>query len=99
MDSRRLGSREHALETGYLAAVTKPPAIRASEAAAPHASAPGTPACAGAGAPPPLLPVALRPRSFEAYRAAWRQAERLEVLPDFPLHLDIELASSCNLKC
>jgi radical SAM protein with 4Fe4S-binding SPASM domain len=56
-------------------------------------------ACAPAEAAPPLTPVTLRPRSFAAYREAWRQAQHLEVLPDFPLHLDIELASSCNLKC
>jgi radical SAM protein with 4Fe4S-binding SPASM domain len=63
------------------------------------ASKPCDAAGAGLGSAPPLTPVALRPRSFADYRAAWRQAERLEVLPDFPLHLDVELASSCNLKC
>jgi len=33
------------------------------------------------------------------YRELWHRAERYEVLTSFPLHLDIELAGTCNLRC
>ena len=36
---------------------------------------------------------------FKMYRKLWEQASKYEVLTDFPLHLDIELAGICNLKC
>ncbi len=36
---------------------------------------------------------------FKKYRELWKQAERYKILTNFPLHLDIELAGICNLKC
>ncbi len=36
---------------------------------------------------------------FCAYRNLWEMAANAKVLPDFPLHLDIELSGVCNLKC
>ena len=36
---------------------------------------------------------------FKLYRDLWKQSEQYKVLTDFPLHLDIELAGICNLKC
>jgi radical SAM protein with 4Fe4S-binding SPASM domain len=38
-------------------------------------------------------------KKFEKYRRLWEQAAKYEVLTDFPLHLDIELAGVCNLRC
>lgn len=36
---------------------------------------------------------------FKKYRELWKQAECYKILTNFPLHLDIELAGMCNLKC
>ena len=36
---------------------------------------------------------------FKRYRKLWRQAEKYEILLNFPLHLDIELSGVCNLNC
>ena len=36
---------------------------------------------------------------FRKYRELWSMAGKQAVLTDFPLHLDIELSSLCNLKC
>ena len=36
---------------------------------------------------------------FAIYRELWDRTRRYEILTDFPLHLDIELAGVCNLKC
>lgn len=33
------------------------------------------------------------------YRELWHKAGNYEILTNFPLHLDIELSSLCNLKC
>jgi len=46
-----------------------------------------------------IVPQATRASDWDAYRRSWRRAEKLELLTDFPLHLDIELAGTCNLKC
>ena len=37
--------------------------------------------------------------SWDEYRKYWSQAEALKVLTSYPLHLDIELTSQCNLCC
>ena len=37
--------------------------------------------------------------TFRAYREAWGRAERLELMQDFPLHLDFEIRYGCNLRC
>jgi len=37
--------------------------------------------------------------SFAEYRRLWDAAGRCEILPDFPLHMDLETASGCNLRC
>ncbi len=49
--------------------------------------------------PASMTPVSVRPASWAEYRDLWRRAEALEILSDFPLHLDIELTSQCNLRC
>ncbi|MCO4783740.1 MAG: SPASM domain-containing protein [Candidatus Cloacimonetes bacterium] len=36
---------------------------------------------------------------FKEYRLKWNKAANDNYLPDFPLHLDIELSDACNLKC
>lgn len=46
-----------------------------------------------------MSPTAVRPSSWEEYRAAWTAAENRRLLTDHPLHLDMELAGACNLKC
>ncbi|MBI9079218.1 MAG: SPASM domain-containing protein [Pseudodesulfovibrio sp.] len=33
------------------------------------------------------------------YRELWHKAGRFEILPDYPLHLDLELSGVCNLHC
>ena len=37
--------------------------------------------------------------TFNDYRKYWSKAINAETLTNFPLHLDIELTSDCNLKC
>jgi radical SAM protein with 4Fe4S-binding SPASM domain len=37
--------------------------------------------------------------SFRTYREAWGRAEQLELVQDFPLHLDFEIRYGCNLRC
>lgn len=37
--------------------------------------------------------------SWEEYRQKWSFCEAREILTVFPLHLDIELTSQCNLRC
>ena len=37
--------------------------------------------------------------SFLIYRLKWNLSSRRVYLPQFPLHLDIELTNICNLKC
>ena len=46
-----------------------------------------------------LTPVETLSRDWSEYRANWARAERRQTLTDFPLHLDLELAGNCNLKC
>ena len=46
-----------------------------------------------------LEPKKIDINTFSKYREAWKKAENAEFLSDFPLHLDIELTSDCNLKC
>ena len=36
---------------------------------------------------------------FNVYRDYWHKAAKYEVLTNFPIHMDIELAGVCNLKC
>ncbi|OGV49317.1 MAG: hypothetical protein A2X49_04145 [Lentisphaerae bacterium GWF2_52_8] len=36
---------------------------------------------------------------FAAYRRDWDRASRREFVPDFPLHLELDLANFCNLRC
>lgn len=36
---------------------------------------------------------------FKMYRKLWGQLQDFKILTDFPLHLDIELTSVCNLRC
>jgi len=38
-------------------------------------------------------------KKWTQYRNLWRKVQNFEFLPDFPLHLDIELSAICNLKC
>jgi radical SAM protein with 4Fe4S-binding SPASM domain len=40
----------------------------------------------------------LGPR-FTAYRKLWAAAEQTELIPDFPLFLQVETVDGCNLKC
>ena len=37
--------------------------------------------------------------NFTSYRKTWDKAVKAEILTDFPLHMDIELTSDCNLRC
>lgn len=52
-----------------------------------------------AAPPPALTPRNLRPKDFAYYRELWRAAENREFLSAYPLHLDLELTSHCNLRC
>ena len=38
-------------------------------------------------------------RRWVAFRKSYHQAQRLDLWPDFPLQLDFELNSTCNLSC
>ena len=38
-------------------------------------------------------------RSFEEYRAQWDLAREFKKIPPFPLHVDYELKSECDLRC
>lgn len=38
-------------------------------------------------------------KRFSYYRKLWHRVGNYEILTDFPLHLDIELAGVCNLRC
>ena len=38
-------------------------------------------------------------KTYNDYRKYWSKAISAETLTNFPLHLDIELTSDCNLKC
>jgi len=40
-----------------------------------------------------------RKPGYAAYRRAWNNNPRNEVVGDFPIHLDFEITSRCNLKC
>lgn len=42
---------------------------------------------------------ATRPAEYWDYRQRWEQNPRNRTLTDFPIHLDIEATSACNLKC
>ena len=38
--------------------------------------------------------------NFTSYRKTWdKSCVKAEILTDFPLHMDIELTSDCNLRC
>ena len=37
--------------------------------------------------------------NFTSYRKTWDKAVKAEIPTDFPLHMDIELTSDCNLRC
>jgi len=39
------------------------------------------------------------PREYWEYRKRWEENPKNQVLEPFPIHLDIEATSSCNLKC
>lgn len=36
---------------------------------------------------------------FRAYREAWTNNPRDHIVGDFPLHLDVEVTNTCNLRC
>jgi radical SAM protein with 4Fe4S-binding SPASM domain len=36
---------------------------------------------------------------YTAYRRMWRQSENFQIVPDWPLHLDVDTNYSCNLRC
>jgi radical SAM protein with 4Fe4S-binding SPASM domain len=36
---------------------------------------------------------------FSAYRRRWDEAKNFKSLPPFPIHVDYELKSACNLRC
>jgi radical SAM protein with 4Fe4S-binding SPASM domain len=38
-------------------------------------------------------------KKFKLYRDLWQKSGQYEILTNFPLHLDIELAGICNLRC
>lgn len=40
-----------------------------------------------------------RSEAYHEYRKNWREYPEKMILSDFPLHLDIEVTSYCNLKC
>ncbi len=37
--------------------------------------------------------------AYENYRERWNKAQAFQYRPPFPIHIDIELGYSCNLKC
>lgn len=49
--------------------------------------------------PGALTPEPIAVESWQEYREAWSRAEKLEILTEHPLHLDMELTSQCNLRC
>ena len=46
-----------------------------------------------------LKPINKKTKNFDIYRKYWNEVLEAKYLTDFPLHLDIELTSQCNLKC
>ena len=36
---------------------------------------------------------------YRAYRRKWAQAGQLNLVPDYPIHIDFELYYGCNLRC
>ena len=38
-------------------------------------------------------------KNFDDYRQKWDGAINAKFLSDFPIHIDLELTSNCNLKC
>ncbi len=40
-----------------------------------------------------------RPEAYHQYRRDWVDIPKSKVARDFPLHLDIETTTHCNLKC
>lgn len=36
---------------------------------------------------------------YQNYRKTWNKAANENFLPDYPLHVDVELSDACNLKC
>ena len=46
-----------------------------------------------------LSPILKKAKNFEEYREFWNEVQSAAFLTEFPLHLDIELTSICNLKC
>lgn len=38
-------------------------------------------------------------KKYRDYRNKWRDAGKRTFLPDFPIHLDIDITDSCNLSC
>ena len=46
-----------------------------------------------------IEPEKLTINNFAQYRSAWKDAIKAKFLSDFPLHIDIELTSDCNLRC
>lgn len=39
------------------------------------------------------------PEEYWAYRSKWEENPKQKILEGFPIHLDIEATSACNLKC
>ena len=39
------------------------------------------------------------PEGYKEYRRRWSEYPRTQYIAEYPLHVDIELASICNLKC
>lgn len=37
--------------------------------------------------------------AYKEYRRKWEECPKKLIIPDFPLHMDIELTSNCNLRC
>ena len=46
-----------------------------------------------------MIPEPINILSWEEYRQKWSLGEERKILTEFPLHLDIELTSQCNLRC
>ncbi len=40
-----------------------------------------------------------RDEKYHEYRKKWSQCPIDKIVPDFPLHLDIETTNACNLRC
>lgn len=40
-----------------------------------------------------------RPPEYWEYRRLWNELPKRQVVSDFPLHLDIDITNSCNLRC